>query len=108
MKEIKAFIHRSRIADVVHALKSAGFNTPCICNVKGMFEALDTEEQAYSAELGEAVITEIKLEMVCEDSQVDEAICLIQRQARTAHTDDGWIYIIDIDRAVRIDGKPGG
>ena len=33
MKEIKAFMHRNRIADVVHALVSANFN-------KGSYKAM--------------------------------------------------------------------
>ena len=106
MKEIKAIIHRNRIADVVHALKSAGFGNLCIVGAKGMLKALDSKEQDYSVELGDAVITEFKLELVCEDERVDEATALIEQQARTGQDDAGWIYVIDIRQTIRIDGKP--
>lgn len=108
MKEIKAFIHRNRITDVVHSLKNAGFSTLCIADVKGMLKALDNKEQDYSVELGEAVITEIRLELVCEDDRVDEATRLIQQQARTGQSDAGWIYVIEIDQAIRIEGMAEG
>jgi len=107
MKEIKAIIHCNRIADVVHALKGAGFGNLCIADVKGMLKALDNKEQDYSVELGEAVISEIRLELVCEDAQVDEATQLIQQHARTGQADAGWIYVIDIGQAIQIEGKVG-
>jgi len=104
MKEIKAFIHRNRITDVIHALKEADFRNLSIVDVKGTLKALDNKEQDYSVELGSAVITEIKLELVCDDAQVDEATQLIQQHARTGQTDAGWIYVIDIGQAIRVDG----
>ena len=45
MKEIKAFVHRSRIADVVRALEKAGFRNLSVIDVKGMLKALDDKEQ---------------------------------------------------------------
>jgi len=104
MKEIKAFIHRNRITDVVHALKGAGFGNLCISDVKGMLKALDNKEQDYSVELGTAIITEMKLELVCDESRIDEATQLIQQNARTGQTDAGWIYVIDINQAIKIEG----
>jgi len=104
MKEIKAFIHRNRIADVIHALKCAGFSNLCVVDVKGMLKALDSKEQDYSVELGEAVITEMRLELVCEESRVDEVTRLILQHARTGQSDAGWIYVIDISQAIRING----
>jgi nitrogen regulatory protein P-II 1 len=43
MKEIKAFIHRNRIADIVHALKAAEFGNISVIDVKGMLKALDSQ-----------------------------------------------------------------
>jgi len=60
--EIKAYIHRSRVADVVHALLSAEFSELSIIDVKGTLDALDDREQSYSVEISEKVITEVKLE----------------------------------------------
>ena len=105
MKEIKAFIHRNRITDIIHALKEAGFRNLSIVDVKGMLKALDNQEQNYSVELGSAVITEMKLELVCDDARADEATQLIQKNARTGQADAGWIYVIDIEQATRIEGE---
>ncbi len=102
MKEVKAFIHRNRIADVIRVLKDAGFQNLSVIDVKGMLKALDTKEQNYSIEVGEKVITEVKLELVCDDEQVDEAVKLIRKHARTGQALAGWVYVSDIITALPI------
>ncbi len=105
MKEIKAFIHRNRAADVIRALKGAGFTSLSLIDVKGMLAALDTREREYSIELGEETITELKLELVCEDeNRAAEAVHLIQENARTGQPEAGWIYISEIQAALPISG----
>ena len=41
-KEVKAFIHRNRVADVVDALNKAGFRNITIVDVQGMLKALSS------------------------------------------------------------------
>jgi len=107
MKEIKAFIHRNRIADVIRILKDAGFQNLSVIDVKGLLKALDTKEQNYSIEVGEKVITEVKLELVCDDEQVDEAVRLIREHARTGQALAGWVYVSDIINAMPIGNESG-
>jgi len=102
MKEIKAFVHRKRVADIVHALKGAGYNNVSVIDVMGMLKALDAQEQDYSIEIGEKVITEVKLELVCPAAQVDEAIALIRRHGRTGRPDAGWVYVSALELALPI------
>ena len=111
MKEIKAYIHNHRIADVIRALKESGLcntdGTPgcrnlAVIPVKILLKAMDTQEQHYSIELAEAVINESKLELVCEDHQVDELVAIIGHAARTGQAEAGWIYVSDIVSAAAI------
>jgi nitrogen regulatory protein P-II 1 len=102
MKAIKAFIHRHRIADVIDALKGAGFRNLTLIDAKGMLKALDEAEREYSLDLGEAVVSEIKLELVCESGRVDEAVALIRDNAQTGQWEAGWIYVSAIEKAHRI------
>ncbi len=107
MKEIKAFIHRNRVADVVHALKGAGYcTTGCnlsIIDVKGTLAALDRQEQDYSLELAGEVITEVKLELVCPKDMVATAVRLIRDNARTGQPHAGWVYVSELSAAYPID-----
>jgi nitrogen regulatory protein P-II 1 len=105
MIEIKAFIHRTRTADVIRALRSAGFRNLTVIDVKGTLKSLDDKEQNYSIELGEAIITAIKLEFVCEDQQEGEAVKIIQEHGHTGQEIAGWIYISSISNAYAIDGN---
>ena len=109
MKEIKAFIHQNRAADVVHALHSSGFcNTGCnlsLTDVAGILKSLGSKERCFSVEFGERLINEVKMELVCEDDQVDNAIELIRGHARTGQAISGWIYVSDITNSYRIDSS---
>jgi len=102
MKEVKAFIHRNRAADVVRALRKAGFTTITVVDVKGVIRALEAKDQEYSTELGARVMTEIKLELFCGADRLDEAVKLIRENAQTGQSDSGCIYISDVSSSVEI------
>ncbi|TNE64576.1 MAG: P-II family nitrogen regulator [Alphaproteobacteria bacterium] len=104
MKEIKAFIHRNRISDVVHDLKKAGYKYISVVDVLGLLKALNDKEQHYSVEIGDKVVSEVKLELVCDDHQLDVAVDIISRQGRTGQKTAGWIYVTEVEQAIKIDG----
>lgn len=96
-REVKAFIHRNRIADVVDALYQADFRNLTVIDAQGLLKALDTKEQRYSVEIGQKVITEVKLELVCDgENRTAEAIELIRKHAKTGQPHAGWIYVTDL------------
>ena len=68
MKQITAFIHHVRSADVIDALRDAGYKNLSILDIKGSLKPLGERELAYSAEAG-VVISEVQLSLVCEDNQ---------------------------------------
>lgn len=105
MKEIKAYVHRTRVADVIAALKSspswaaAGLgrrHNLSLYIVKGSLVPLDANERHYSVELGDEIVDEYKLELHCADDQVDEFVDAISSAARTGQANAGWIYVIDL------------
>lgn len=105
MKEIKAFVHRGRIADIVRALGDAGFQNLSISDIKGLLRALSGREQSYSLELGERVTNQVKLEVVCEDNQAVRAVELIRLHGRTGQSVAGWVYQTTLDQAWPIAGQ---
>ena len=103
IREVKAYIHRNRIADVVGALSLAGFRNLSVIDVQGLLRALDNKEQQYSVEIGQKVVTQIKLELVCEnESRTAEAVSLIREHAKTGQPEAGWIYISEIESCIEI------
>ena len=103
MKQIKAFVHRNRVGDIVHALEAADFHRLSLFDVKGLLRALDAREQHYSVELGEKVINEVQMELFCEDNQCERAVDIFKRLGRTGRCDAGWIYVSAIEQTICID-----
>ena len=103
MKQIKAFVHRHRVGDLVHALEAGGFNQLSLFEVKGLLRAWDSREEEHSVELGETVISEVQMEVFCEDDQVDRALEIFQRLGRHGRAGAGWLYVSPIERAIRIE-----
>ena len=104
MKQVKAFVHRNRVADLIHELEHAGFRRLTIFDVKGLLRALSAREQQYSVEFGDRVINEMQMELFCEDSEVDRAVEIFRRKGRTGHPDAGWVYVGNVEQAFIIDG----
>lgn len=50
-------------------------------------------------ELGERTITELRLELACEDERVDDAVCIIRNNARPRRLIAGWIFVTKITYA---------
>lgn len=111
MKEVKAYVHRSRVADVIAALKdtpawgtarSGRRHNLAVYLVKGSLMPADGGERRYSTELGDEVVNEYKLEMLCEDSEVDEIVAALTSAARTGQSVAGWITVSDVIRVLSI------
>ena len=102
MKEIKAFVHRRRAADIVHGLLDAGFNQLSLVDVKGTLQAVTPGETDYSVEFGSAIVTEVKVEVVCEDTDVDRVIEIFRNRGHSSRS-SGWIYVSDIERGMSLD-----
>ena len=106
MKQIKAFVHRNRVTDLIHALEAAGFQRLSLFDVKGLLRALSAREQQYSVELGDKVINEIQMELFCEDDDDAKAAEIFRTVGRTGHADAGWIYVSTIEQSLPINDMP--
>lgn len=111
MKEIKAYVHRTRVADVVAALKDCPAwggsrgdrrHNLALYIVKGFLVPTDLAEQNFSMDLGDQVVTEYKLELICEDNEVDDLVAAIVSAARTGQKIAGWITVAELAQAVPI------
>ena len=107
MKQIKAFIHRARVGDIVHALEAAGHRQLTVFDVKGLLQAVSNRESQYSIALGEKVTSEVQLELVCPDDDVERAVQLIRTLGRTGQPVSGWVYVSPVDLALPIEGGDG-
>ena len=107
MKQISAFIHPHRINMVTAALRDSGLCDICVgsgfynltvSNVQRLYSNHEPG-QHYSVELAEPVVAEIKLELICEDKLAEQLAVLI---ANTAKPGPGWVFVGDMQTAIRI------
>jgi nitrogen regulatory protein P-II 1 len=111
MKEIKAYVHQSRIADVIAALKESPAwggergdrrHNFAAYVVQGSLLPLDDDERHYSMEIGDAVVNEYKLELLCEDSEVEALVATLVSAARTGQAIAGWVTVTNLSHSVPI------
>lgn len=107
MKEVKAYLHKNRIAAVVASLKSSATwgddstgreHNLTLYVVKGSLTPLHEAERRFSLELGDEIVNEYKLELHCDDDQVEEFVSIISGAGRTGQPGAGWIYVTNIER----------
>lgn len=104
MKLIKAFIHHVRTPDVVQALADAGYRNLTVQDVKGMLKPLDESERNYFRDGAGLVISEARLSLVCEDSEVDAVTSIVRTVAAIGPHISGWVYVSPVDQALPIGG----
>lgn len=106
MKQIKAYIHNVRTAQVVQALADAGYRNLALLDVKGTLKPLTDEERYYSRDGVGLLIGEVRLELVCEDHQTDEVTSIIRTHGRVGSLLSGWVYVSAVEQALAVGGAP--
>ena len=104
MKQIKAFVHQNRAADLLHALEAGGFTRLSLFPVRGMLPASNASEKRYSVEFGDSLIEEVQIEVFCEDVEVARAVDIFRRIGRTGRAAQGYVYVSAVEQAFAIDG----
>ncbi|MEE8185115.1 MAG: P-II family nitrogen regulator [Thermodesulfobacteriota bacterium] len=102
MKEIKAYIRLEKVEEVNNALEAAGVLGFTVIEVKALGKASVPETEQYSIEFSEKFSTIAKLEVVCNDEDIDRLVDVIKENAHTGHSGDGMIFVSDISCAVKI------
>ena len=106
MKQLKAFVHRNRVSDLIHALHAAGFQRLSLFDVKGLLRALSAREQQFSVEFGDKVVSEVQMELFCEADDIARAVEVFRQVGRTGRADAGWIYVSDVEQVISIGDSP--
>ena len=103
MKKIEAIIKPFKLSQVKEALHEIGISGMTLIDVKGFGRqrgstgGMDAND-AYDDEF----LAKMKLEVIVEDSQIDEVIESIKSSAYSGKIGDGKIFISPIDEVVRI------
>jgi len=102
VKKIEAIIKPFKVDDVKDALHEVGVSGLTIAEVKGFGRQKGHTELYRGAEYVIDFLPKVKVEVVVEDSMVENAIEAIENAARTGRIGDGKIFVLDVSEAIRI------
>ena len=101
MKEIKAFVKPFKVNDILNLLLQAGYpnTTVSLAEGTGKFQSDDSTLSTHFSITDSKVA---KIEIVCNDSDVDQIVNIISVKGRTGNPGDGLIYVSDIEKVIRV------
>src|SRR2546428_9872149 len=102
VKKIEAIIKPFKLDDVKDALDGVGLSGITVTEVKGFGRQKGHTELYRGAEYVIDFLPKVKVEVVVEDSLVDNVVEAIENAARTGRIGDGKIFVLDVSQAIRI------
>jgi len=108
MKEIKAYIRPNMGDRVISELEANGVKGMTIIDVSTLGEWADPQNSKLSIEYCQKYCSSLKIELVCEDNEVEKFINIILEKAHTGRKGDGKIFISNITDSISIRTKQRG
>jgi nitrogen regulatory protein PII len=102
MKMIAAYIRHESLEPIREDLLLAGFPSLSVTEVKGSGRQRGVTERYRGSELTIHLRPKLKLECVVENEHVPLVTETILRHARTGEIGDGKIFVMPVERVVRI------
>jgi len=102
MKLVVAIVKPFKLDDVREALTPLGVQGLTVTEVKGFGRQKGQTEIYRGAEYHVSFLPKVKIEVAVMADQVEAVVEAIQRSAHTGKIGDGKIFVLDIERAVRI------
>ena len=102
MKKIEVIIKPFKLDEVKEALSEAGITGMTVSDVKGYGRQQGHSELYRGAEYVVDFLPKTKIELIVEESQVDEVVDLVTQTAKTGKIGDGKIFVSSIEEVIRI------
>ena len=102
MKKIEAIIKPFKLDEVKDALGEVGLAGMTVTEVKGFGRQKGHTEVYRGSEYTVDFLPKIKLEIVVDDAQLEEASKAIISAAKTGKIGDGKVFILPVEEAIRI------
>jgi nitrogen regulatory protein P-II 2 len=102
MKLIMAIIKPFKLDEVREALTPLGVQGLTVTEVKGFGRQKGQTEIYRGAEYHVSFLPKVKIEVVVSDDLADGVMEAIAKAANTGKIGDGKIFVLDVERAMRI------
>ena len=102
MKLVMAIIKPFKLDEVREAVSALGISGLTVSEVRGFGRQKGHTEIYRGAEYAVSFVPKIKLEIVVPDDLADRTVETIHKAAQTGTIGDGKIFVVDVDKALRI------
>ena len=102
MKMVVAIIKPFKLDEVREALTQQGVQGLTVSEVKGFGRQKGQTEIYRGAEYAVSFLPKVKIEVVVTDEVVGQVVEAIQKAASTGRIGDGKIFVLDVEKAMRI------
>ena len=102
MKKIEAYIRVNKLDEVKAALEEAGIHGLSCEQVRGYGRQLGRTDKYRGSTYAVNLLPKMKLEIVVKDSDLEEALEVIQQVTRTGEIGDGKVFVSEVLDAIRI------
>ena len=102
MKKIEAYIKPFKLDEVKEALTEIGLVGMSVGEYRGFGRQRGHSEFYRGSEYHVDFLPKLKIELVVSDDDLDRAIEIILKAAKTGEVGDGKIFVSTIDEAIRI------
>ena len=102
MKLVVAIVKPHRLDEVKEALRDVGVNGLTTTDVEGFGRQRGHTEVYRGAEYQVDFVPKVKVEVLCDDDQLQGVVDAITKAARTGKIGDGKIWVLSVEQVVRI------
>jgi nitrogen regulatory protein P-II 1 len=108
MKKIEAIIRPFKLDDVREALSEIGVRGMTLTEVKGYGRQKGHTELYRGSEYKIDFLPKIKIEVIANDSMVENIVSTIIKASRTGQVGDGKIFVLPVQDVIRVRTEESG
>jgi nitrogen regulatory protein PII len=102
MRLVTAVVKPFKLEEVKESLRSAGVQGMTVTEVRGFGRQRGHTEVYRGAEYQVDFVPKVKIEVLCDDGEVDGVVDAIMKSARTGKIGDGKIFVTPAEQVHRI------
>lgn len=102
MKKIEAIVRPYTVEIIKNALNSIGIGGMTVTNVEGFGNQGGHTEVYRDKEMCVSFVQKSKIEIVLDDSVLEQAVNVILENARSGQIGDGKIFILPVEEVIKI------
>lgn len=102
MKKVEAIIRHFKLEELKNALSENGIHGMTITEVRGFGRQKGHTERYRGTEYAVDFVPKVKVEVTCNDGDLQKVIDTVMGTAQTGQIGDGKIFVYDLADVIRI------